>query len=63
MIGVMTDTIEPKPVFDPIPVIERAIRLLQQEQQPSQGVATALALVEHVHDFLTRQKLAEGNTP
>jgi hypothetical protein len=40
---------------EPLAMIERAIRLLQAEDQPSQAVAMALASIETVRDFLARK--------
>ena len=46
----------PKSPVDPITLIERAIRLLEEEDHPTPRVSMALASIEAVRDFLKQQK-------
>jgi hypothetical protein len=52
----MTGISDPKPLTDPVTLIERAIRLLEEEERPTPGVTMALASIEAVRDFLLKQK-------
>lgn len=47
----MTDTIDPKTASDQLPLVERAIRLLAEEE-PTPGNVAAMALLEQVRDHL-----------